>query len=446
MLDQRDQIINDLNKEIKTTIVADSGGKYNVFIGNGLPLVVGTQTYRLSPINDASNGNQLEINYITQNASATLSADSLAGGRLGGLLQFRNETLNQIKNEFGHIANSIAYTFNLQHRAGLDVNGEPGLAYFKEASPVVLANANNTGNATISSQITDISQTVASDYRLKFDGTNYVVTRTSDQLARSFTSLPQTIDGITIAMNGGSFLNGDDYLIQPNVNGAANFGVAISNVNKIAIGAPTVNTTNNSTGNIDITGLNNGFSNASLSPAININYDGVSNSLSGFPAGANITVTQGNNSVIYPAGSSVPYTAGATISVAGIQFKVSGSLTDGDSFNLSLNTTNAVGDNRNGLKLGALRAENNMQGGSTSFEGAFAQMVSKVGSKTAELQIMGIAENRMLEQAILNQQSVSGVNLDEEATNLLRYQQAYQAASKMMQIASQMFETLLQLG
>ena len=87
-----------------------------------------------------------------------------------------------------------------------------------------------------------------------------------------------------------------------------------------------------------------------------------------------------------------------------------------------------------------------MQNGSISFEGAFAQMVSKVGSKTAELNVMGLAENRMLEQATLNQQSVSGVNLDEEATNLLRYQQAYQAASKMMQIASQMFETLLQLG
>ena len=207
LLDQRDQIVNDLNKEIKTTIVADSGGKYNVFIGNGLPLVVGAQTYRLSPINDASNGNQLEINYITQNGSAALSSDSLSGGRLGGLLQFRNETLNQIKNEFGHIANSITYQFNLQHRAGLDGNNNSGEAYFKEANPVVIANANNTGVATISGKISDISQAVASDYHLKFDGTNYIVTRTSDQLSRNFTSLPQTIDGITIEMNGGSFLN-----------------------------------------------------------------------------------------------------------------------------------------------------------------------------------------------------------------------------------------------
>ena len=446
LLDQRDQLINDLNKEIKTTVVADSGGKYNVFIGNGLPLVVGTQAYTLSPGNSTSNGNQLEINYITQNGSATLSPDSLPGGRLGGLLQFRNETLNQIKTEFGHIANSITYQFNMQHRAGLDANSNPGSAYFNETSAIIIANANNTGNATIGAQIADINETVASDYRIKYDGTNYIVTRTSDQLVRNFTSLPQTVDGLTIQMNSGSFLNGDDYLIQPNANAAASFKVAINNINQIAIGAPTVNSVINSTGSLEVLGLTNQYNNASLSPAISLAYDAGSNSLSGFPAALSVTVKQGNNSVTYPPGSNVPYSPGATIQVGGVQFKLTGSLTNGDSFNLSQNTTNAPGDNRNGLKLGALRAANVMQSGSTTFEGTFAQMVSKVGSKTAELRIMGIAENRMLEQAILNQQSVSGVNLDEEATNLLRYQQAFQASSKMMQIASQMFETLLQLG
>ena len=105
----------------------------------------------------------------------------------------------------------------------------------------------------------------------------------------------------------------------------------------------TVNSTSNSSGTIEVSGINNTFSNASLSPAINLIFDGATNSLSGFPVGANITVTQGSNSTVYPAGAVIPYASGATISVAGLQFEVSGSLTDGDTFTLSQNTANASG-------------------------------------------------------------------------------------------------------
>jgi flagellar hook-associated protein 1 len=105
-----------------------------------------------------------------------------------------------------------------------------------------------------------------------------------------------------------------------------------------------------------------------------------------------------------------------------------------------------VGDNRNALLLGALQTANTLNGGTTTYQGAYSQLVSQIGNKTRELDVTSSAAGRMLSEANLSLQAESGVNLDEEATNLLRYQQAYQAAGKVMQIASQMFDVLLSLG
>lgn len=117
-----------------------------------------------------------------------------------------------------------------------------------------------------------------------------------------------------------------------------------------------------------------------------------------------------------------------------------------DKFNITPNTSTGKSDNRNALLLAALQTSATTLGGTASYEGAYGQLVSQIGSKTSELKVTGKAETELLAQAVASQQSESGVNLDEEATNLLRYQQAYQAAGKMMQIASQMFDTLLTLG
>ena len=450
LMDQRDQLINDLNKEIKTTVVPESGGKYNVFIGNGLPLVIGTQTYALSTTPSPINGTRLEIAYQTQNGPTLLGASSLPGGRLGGLLQFRTESLDTIQTQLSHIAMTVANNFNNQHRAGLDSTGVAGSAFFTETKAEVTASINNNSVASINSTISDISKTVASDYRLQYNGTDYTVTRSSDNLARTYTSLPQEIDGLTIKIDSGSFATGDEYLIQPGLNSAANFDVALTNINKIAVGAPTVATNaalaNTGTGMINLKSISTSYNAATFSSPVSLTYNSGTTSLSGFPATEEVTVSTSSSSTTHPAGSAVPYTAGATVSFAGLSFQLKGNLNNGDQFTLSTTSTNAPGDNRNGLLLAGLRGANTMLDGTTSYEGAFAQLVSYVGSKTNELAIIGAAENKMLEQAIATQQSVSGVNLDEEATNLLRYQQAYQAASKMMQIANEMFDTLLQLG
>ena len=130
-----------------------------------------------------------------------------------------------------------------------------------------------------------------------------------------------------------------------------------------------------------------------------------------------------------------------------MSFTISGSPADGDTFSISPNT-GAVSDNRNALALAALQSASTLGGNPpiTSFQGAYSQLVTEVGNKAREVDIMSKAQQNTVAQAQQAQQSVSGVNLDEEAANLLRYQQAYQASAKMIQIAGTLFQAVLQLG
>ena len=141
----------------------------------------------------------------------------------------------------------------------------------------------------------------------------------------------------------------------------------------------------------------------------------------------------------------VAYTAGAAITYNGWTMQITGAPAAGDTFTVASNT-NATADNRNGLLLANLQTKNTIAGGTASYQGAYAQLVSQVGNKTHELQLTSLAQTSMVNQIIQTQQSISGVNLDEEAANLMRYQRAYQAAGRVIQTANTLFDTLLSLG
>ncbi|RZI42146.1 hypothetical protein EGT07_16040 [Herbaspirillum sp. HC18] len=174
-----------------------------------------------------------------------------------------------------------------------------------------------------------------------------------------------------------------------------------------------------------------------------------SGSLTGFPDYEDVTIVHadGTKQVVPGASpaSSVSYKDGDTISFGGVSFTVSGTPVDGDQFTISPNT-GGVGDNRNAVLLGGLQTKNTLANGTMTYSSAYTFMVSQVGNKTRELEVTSKAQDKILEQAVAAQQSESGVNLDEEAANLLRYQQAYQAAAKIMQTASELFNLLLNLG
>ena len=153
-----------------------------------------------------------------------------------------------------------------------------------------------------------------------------------------------------------------------------------------------------------------------------------------------------------PAAAPFAYTPGSSISLNGIGFAISGTPANGDVFTIERNT-NAVGDNRNALALGALQTANTLGKNasiagsrpSTSFQGAYAQLVSQIGNTARQTDVMAAAQRNVIAQTRQAQQSVSGVNLDEEAANLLRYQQAYQASGKLIQIAGTLFQSVLDL-
>ncbi|MCB5189277.1 flagellar hook-associated protein FlgK [Methylobacillus arboreus] len=448
LMDQRDQLVLNLNKEVKATVVVQDGTKYNISIGNGIPLVSGFNAYSLTTVSSPTDPSRLMIAYQSGSTTSILSESSLQGGTIGGLLEYRSGALDKAQNTLGQIAIAMAQSFNTQHQQGLTSNGTQGGNFFNIPTPLVNASSFNTGNASLGSSIVDANALNASDYRLRFDGTNYTITRLSDNTTQSFSSLPQTVDGVSFSIGSGTINSGDSFLIRPTANAATDISIAVTQIADIAAGAPVVATAadggNTGTGTISGATVGSGYAGSPLASPFTLTHNG--GDLSGFPAGEAITVTTtAGVTTTYPAGSPVPYSAGATISVAGISFSLSGSPADGDQFTVSANSSNAAGDNRNALQLAALQTGKVMNNGTASYQDVFNQLVSFVGNRTRELQITSAAETELLNQTITAQQSESGVNLDEEAVNLLRYQQAYQAAGKVMQIASTLFETVLSI-
>lgn len=342
LMDQRDLLISNLNKLIKSDIQPQSDGTYNVFIGNGIPLVVSSKAYGLTAVNAAVDPTRLEVAY-SSNITTELDARSLTGGAIGGLLQFRSNSLDSIQNQLGQIATVFAATFNAQHQAGYDKAGVAGTAFFSVPTPQSYGEVNNSIGASLTASITNATALTASDYRIQYDGSNFNITRLSDNTVQTFASLPQTVDGLSI---NGTFAAGDSFLLQPTRNAATSLSVLIHDVDKIAA-----------------SDINGGSAN-----------------------------------------------------------------------------------NNNALLLAGLQSAGTLNNNTISYESAFGQIVSAVGNKTNELRVTSAAAQSLLQQTQAAQQAESGVNLDEEAANLLRYQQAYQAAGKVMQIASALFETLLTIG
>jgi flagellar hook-associated protein 1 FlgK len=449
LMDQRDQLVTELSKQVKTTVVPQGQGSYNIYVGNGLPLVIGKSLMSLTTVSSPTDPTRLEVAYQSSGKSTVLGASSLPGGAIGGLLQFRAESLDAVQNQVGQIALVLADTFNTQHKLGVDLNGNLGGNLFNIPTPVVSGNINNNiaSNAVVNSQIVDARAITSSDYRLQYDTTlapnSYKITRLSDSNVQTFSSLPQTIDGLSFNLTSGSFTNGDDFVIRPTRNVATSISLAITDAKKLAIGSASLssvaNTTNTGTASISAPPVG-----STLTGALGLTYTtGVPGTLSLAPSAQPVTVTVAGVPTVFPPGTPITYTSGATITVGGLSFSITGTPANGDKFTIS---AGGPSDNRNGLLLADLQSQGTLNNSTTSYSNAFAELVNGVGNKTRELKITSASEAKVLEQATTALQSESGVNLDEEATNLLRYQQAYQAAGKMMQIASQLFDTLLQLG
>jgi flagellar hook-associated protein 1 len=429
--DKRDAVVAELNKLTGATTVNQADGSVNVMIGNGQNLVVGEVALTLSTTPSSEDPGRLEIGYTTP-AGTSIITSSLQGGQLGAMLNYQREALDTTLNSLGRVATALAATFNEQHRLGQDLNGAAGGDFFTLPTPTTIARTTNAGNGVLSATIVDAGSLTLSDYRVTYNAGSYTVTRLSDASSTVYASLPQTVDGVQIALASGTPANGDSFLVQPTRAGARDIRVALNDGAQIAAAAPirTAAGSGNTGSATASAGVVNGPppTNANLLQPVTITFTGANT--------FNVTGTGTGN----PTG--VAYTAGDAITYNGWTISISGVPRSGDTFTVTQNI-GGVSDNRNAALLAALQTTNTIAGGSATYQSAFSQSVANVGAKTREVQVAASAQDTLVGQTEAAQQSLSGVNLDEEAAALIRYQQVYQASAKMIEIASKLFESLL---
>ena len=300
-------------------------------------------------------------------------------------------------------------------------------------STTAIPNQNNTGTAVMNYSITDVSALSVSDYEVRYDGANYQVTRLSDNQVFPTVGNSFVVDGIQIAAGGVPALN-DSFIINPTELGAVSFKSLVNETDKIAAASPLRATGNiNNLGAVEVSPVSiNDSLDPDLTRAVNIVFDPVDASLFN-------VVDQATGVVLQP---NVSYFDGITVNQNGWQVQLTGASQPGDSFLVQENV-NATLDNRNALLLANFQSQGVLDAGNSSFEQSYSTLVSEVGVVTQQVQINLEVEESLLNSAIEQRESVSGVNLDEEAADLIRFQQAFQAMSRVVQTSQELFQSLL---
>ena len=460
LLDQRDAAVSSLSQIVGATTTNNADGSINVTIGNGQSLVNGQYSYNLTTTANTSDPSELEIGYQVTNSSGTtttvpISENVLTTGTVGGLFQFRSQTLDPQQKALGNIAVTLGTLMNQQNEAGVTLTGTQGSALFNVTQPTVDAGTTNTGTATVTAVYggSTLSSLTGDDYTLTKTTTGYSLTDTTTGGAAT-TVTPDAsgninVDGMTINVSG-TAATGDTFAINADTRQAGSeLSVAISSASDIAAGSPqataTSGTTNTGTGALTVTSppavyytgaMMQGTVTATVNAGGTLDFAQTTTGDS-LPS---VTVTVGGTSTTYSPPTGVPVTAGATYNVGGVTFTMSGTPATGDTYTLTAQPF-GVSDNTNALQLADLFTNTTM--GSQTFAGAYSTFVGAIGDAESTTSTASAAQTTLISQVTQAQQSVSGVNLDEEATNMMTYEQMYQANSKVIQAASTIFDAII---
>jgi flagellar hook-associated protein 1 len=431
LLDERDNLVQQLAGLTGLSAATNSDGSVSLYTSAGQTLVNGTQSYALS-----SGANQYDpTSTDVFDSSGNDITSQLSGGTLGALISYRNTVLEPAQNALGQSAIGLASSVNAQQADGLNLNGQQGQAIFSVGSPSVLPSSKNTGSATVSSSISDVSQLTTSDYILTYTGagtgTNgWSLSTTSGQnvalTANSNGSL--SADGLTFNVSG-TAQTGDSYEIEPTRNAATSLSVSMTDPNGIAAASAltaTAATTNTGTGTVGTISVTNS-SNANLLSGATVT----------FGAGGTYSITDGAGNT-----TTGTYTAGQPISDDGWSLSLSGTPASGDSFTVGANT-NGLNSNSNALALAALSDTGVLDGGQTSVVTSYANLTAQIGDVGSQANTDLTTQTNLYSQAESNQQSLAGVNLNQEAASLVQYQQAYQASAQVISTAQQIFTSLI---
>lgn len=501
LLDARDEAVRQLSTYVGVTVVVQDDNSFNLSIGSGQPLVVGSTVNQLQAVPGRGDPNTFEIDFISGGSRQNITG-SISGGEMGGLLRYRTEVLDPTVNALGRLALSISSEVNSQLGQGLDLKGQVGAALFNNINDPKLAAlrvrpmADNISNASGSMNITNTKLLTTSNYQLDFDGTSYSARRLSDGAVMSvtvgaggvlsFADSAGRDQGFTLQMSGTPSA-GDRFVLEPTRRGAADLSVALDQADQLAFAGPfkaDAALQNKGTGSIGQPSVEMVLNPDSLPQAnfvaddlsldhlkavgnISLRYDEASGSMvfnTPLPAGVTITAIPVEGQAA-PAGiTGLPITPGQTnqlsyaieVDIAGvkqsftIQQTISGRPQNNDQFTVGFNQ-NGVSDNRNALKLADLQnkpvvgVDANIKDVSTgvSFTDGYGDMIERVGTLTAQARQDDVATGAILKQSTDNRNSLSAVNLDEEAANLIQFEQYYNASAQIIQVARSLFDTLI---
>ncbi|MFT4190770.1 MAG: flagellar hook-associated protein FlgK [Comamonas sp.] len=361
LLDQRDQLVSELSQLIGVTTSAN-GASINLTTGGGQVLLSGTTVYPLKAVASAEDPTRTVVAYtmpltttdadgVKTSSTVTVEFDEskLTGGSLGGLLEFRSETLDPIRNDLGRLATGLALSFNELNAQGLTLTDEAGGDIFSIGEPTVYSNANNEGSGQVSAVFSDVDGLASSDYSIVYkEDSGYTITRLSDGTSTTYDADAGVIelDGLSITLpdaTDGSVADGDKWSLQPTRTIASTLSVSLTD-----------------------------------------------------PSGIAAADSEGG-------------------------------------------TTNNV----NALLMGELQSTKVLGGGTLSLTDAYTQIVNKVGVQVQSVTAATTAADNLVTQRLTAQQAVSGVSLEEEQVALLQYAEQYQAASQLISVASELFDTLL---
>ena len=350
LLDQRDQLVSELSQLVGVKVL-EQDGKFNLTVGNGQVLLGGDTVFPLHAQPSAEDPGRTTIAYTAPGPNGTsykieLEEDRIKGGKLGGLIEYRQEALDTVQNNLGRLAVGIATAVNAIHVKGEDLNGVAGGAFFNLGAIKGMPGAQNSGAGVLNVNIADPSALTAQDYRIERTASGYAVTSVPGGTKTEFTGNVGTVDGVTFDFSaGGTPAAGDSWLVQPTRAAAADLSLAIDDPAKIAA------------------------------------------------AGTGTGVANGDNA----------------------------------------------------LELAQLQNAKVLGGGSMSLNESYSQIVNKVGVLTQQNATEAKAQATLIQQNYAAQQAVSGVNLNEEYVNLDRYQEQFRAASRLIDVSSTLFDTLLSM-
>ncbi len=482
LLDARNEAVRSLNELVGVT-VQERDGNYDVYLGTGQSLVTGNKANSLSVGPGATDKTQYSVQVNYQNFSSDVTS-VITGGEIGGMLRYRSDVLNPAMNELGRVALVVADSINRQLGQGLDNNGQFGSSLFSSINSAtaigqrsLAASGNSAGSGNLDVTISDAGKLSTHDYQVTFtSATAYTVQRSDGTPMGTFDlgdDPAPVIDGFSLKLNGGGLSAGDSFKVVPTRTGASNINTTLTDANKLAFAGPlsaTAGNGNSGTGTIAQPNLSSQldiYDSAALSEMqgavansvpVKLVFGAASNGTQAYtvhdakgnPIGTGSIVPGQDNklSISVPmlddSGAPILDASGNPKTFA-FETTIGGSPASGDSYSVAFNI-DGKSDNRNAKSILELQTKASVgtnSGGGISFTSAYSSLVERVGAKAAQAKVDTAANGAIVTSAKASRDSVSGVNLDDEAASLVKFQQYYTASSQIIKTAQETFSTLL---